>query len=95
MSIDQFRDDDQGYLAWTAAHPGGYAINVECNLNAGDARLHHADCYTINGRPARGQTWTGPYIKICSTPARELHDWARISVVRSRAVAHATTQRYP
>jgi hypothetical protein len=76
VSIDQFRDDDQGYLAWTAAHPGGHVINVERSLNPGNARLHRADCYTINGRPARGQTWTGSYIKVCSTSARELHEWA-------------------
>jgi hypothetical protein len=80
MSIDQFRDDDQGYLAWTAAHPGGYVINIERSLNPGEARLHRADCYTISGRPARGATWTGPYIKICSTAARELQDWAHTSL---------------
>lgn len=74
MSIEQFRDDDQGCLTWTAAHPGGYAINIQRSLNPGDARLHRADCRTINGRPARGATWTGPYIKICSELAQELQD---------------------
>ncbi len=54
MDIEQFRDDDRGYLTWTAAHAGGYVINVQRSLNPSDARLHHADCYTINGRPARG-----------------------------------------
>lgn len=80
MSVDQFRDDDQGYLAWTAAHRGGYVINIERSLNPGDARLHRANCHTINGRPTRGRTWTGPYIKICSASARELQDWARSNV---------------
>ncbi|MGO8889662.1 MAG: hypothetical protein ACLP8X_30825 [Streptosporangiaceae bacterium] len=75
MSVDQFRDDDRGYLAWTAAHPGGYVINIQRSLNPGDARLHRADCHTINGQPARGKTWTGPYIKICSTSARDLQGW--------------------
>ena len=77
MSIGQFRDDDQGYLAWTAAHPGDYVINIQRSLNPADARLHRADCRTINGRPARGAAWTGPYIKICSASAQELQDWAR------------------
>ncbi len=78
MDIEQFRDDDRGYLTWTAAHAGGYVINVQRSLNPSDARLHHADCYTINGRPARGKTWTGPYIKICSRSSRHLQDWAHI-----------------
>ncbi len=83
MSVDQIRDDDQGYLAWTAAHPGGYVINVERSLNPCGGRLHRADSHTINGRPARGRTWTGPYIKICSVSARELHDWARANLSRA------------
>jgi hypothetical protein len=77
VSVDQFRDNDRGYLAWTAAHTGGYVINIQRSLNPSDARLHRADCYTINGQPARGKTWTGPYIKICSASAGDLQDWAR------------------
>ena len=76
MDIEQFRDDDRSYLGWTAAHAAGYVINVQRNLNPSDARLHHADCYTINGQPTRGKTWTGPYIKVCSTSSRQLRDWA-------------------
>lgn len=77
MDIELFSDDDRGYLAWTASHPAGFVINVQRNLNPGDARLHHADCYTINGQPARGKTWTGPYIKVCSNSSEHLQDWAR------------------
>jgi hypothetical protein len=78
MGIEQFRDDDRGYLTWTAAHAAGYVINVQRSLNPSDARLHRADCNTINGQPARGKTWTGPYIKVCATSSRHLQDWARI-----------------
>ncbi len=76
MDIEQFRDDDRGYLGWTAAHPAGYVINLQRSMNPGDARLHSADCHTINGRPARGRTWTGPYVKVCSASSRQLRDWA-------------------
>jgi hypothetical protein len=78
--VQQFSDDDRGYLAWTAAHPDGYVVNIQRSLNAVDARLHRADCYTINGEPARGRTWTGPYVKICSESVRDLRDWARSNV---------------
>lgn len=80
MDVEQFRDDDRGYLAWTATHTGGYVINIQRNLNPADSRLHCADCYTINGQPARGKTWTGPYIKVCSVSAPDLTDWARAHV---------------
>lgn len=78
MDIEQFRDNDRGYLGWTAAHPTGYVINVQRNLNPSDARVHHANCYTINGQPTRGGTWTRPYIKVCAMSSRQLWDWARI-----------------
>ena len=78
MIVEQFRDDDRGYLAWTTAHPSGYVINIQRSLNPTDARLHRADCYTINGQPARGGSWTeGAYIKVCSVSASDLLDWER------------------
>lgn len=83
MSVDWFQDDDHGYLAWTAAHPSGHVINIQRSLNPGNARLHRADCHTVNGRPARGNTWTGPYIKICSASVGELQDWARANLTRA------------
>lgn len=77
MPLDEFRSDDVAYLAWVAAHPRGYVINIHRSLNASDARVHQADCHTITGEPARGNTWTGPYIKICSFALEELDGWAR------------------
>jgi hypothetical protein len=74
--VEQFRDDDGGYLGWVAAHAHGFVINIQRSLNPADARLHHAHCYTINGEPPRGRTWTGPYVKICSSSMDELDRWA-------------------
>ena len=76
MGVEQFRDDDTGYLAWVAAHGDGYVINIQRSLNPADARMHEAGCYTINGQPPRGRTWTGPYVKICSTSLGQLDGWA-------------------
>jgi hypothetical protein len=61
VDIAEFRDNDEAFLAWLAAHAGGYVINVGRNQR-GYARLHRADCRTIARRPPL----TGPYIKICS-----------------------------
>ncbi len=73
--VEQFRDDDPAYLSWVAAHAEGYVINIQRSLDPADARMHHAHCYTINGEPPRGRTWTGPYVKICSTSLGELDRW--------------------
>lgn len=71
MSIAEFRDSDEAYLAWLAAHPGGYVINIGRG-ERGSARLHRADCGTIIRRPPL----TGPYIKICSVSLAELDEWS-------------------
>ncbi len=34
MSAREFRDDDAGYLAWLAAHPDGYVMNIARSLSA-------------------------------------------------------------
>lgn len=74
--MEQFSGDDRGYLNWVAGYAQGYVINIQRSLNPADARMHRADCYTINGQPPRGRTWTGPYIKICSTSLDSLDSWA-------------------
>lgn len=74
--VELFSDDDRGYLNWASGHGQGYVINIQRSLNPADARMHRADCYTINGQPPRGRTWTGPYIKICSTSLDSLDSWA-------------------
>jgi len=77
VSVREFRDDDGGYLAWVAEYDHGYVINIRAGLNPSDAHLHHAACRTITGQPSHGNTWTGPYIKVCSTSLPALDAWAR------------------
>jgi hypothetical protein len=72
VSVELFRDDDQGYAAWLAANTRGYVLNIQRALHPSDARVHHAGCRTITGTPPRGRTWTGPYIKACSLSLPEL-----------------------
>ncbi|MEV4316408.1 hypothetical protein [Actinocrispum sp. NPDC049592] len=73
----RFEDDDRGYLGWLAAHPAEFVLNIERTLSPPtNLVLHSASCYTINGTPARGKQWTGPYIKVCGTRA-ELEGFVR------------------
>jgi hypothetical protein len=76
VSVELFRDDDQGHAAWLAATTRGYVLSIQRTLNPSDGRTHHAGCQTITGTPSRGRTWTGPYIKACSLSAPELDAWA-------------------
>src|SRR5260370_41685849 len=72
MGVEQFRDDDSGYLGWVAAHGDGYVINIQRSLNPAEARMHKAGCYTINGQPPRGRPWSGQHVDIGSTALRQL-----------------------
>lgn len=76
VGVTEFRDDDEGYLAWLAGHPGGYVINILRGLTPGTARVHRAHCRTITGTPPRGGPWTGPYIKVCANELDDLDRWA-------------------
>jgi hypothetical protein len=75
MSVREFRDDDAGCLAWLAAHPDGYVINIARSHSATEARVHHAGCRAISGQSSRGGTWTGPYVKVCAEHLAELERW--------------------
>jgi hypothetical protein len=72
----EFRDDDDGYLDWLAAHPDGYVINILRSHNPAAARMHTAGCWTIGGRILRGRVWTGQYVKVCADTVEELQGWA-------------------
>ncbi len=76
MSAREFRDDDRGYVAWIAAHPSGYVINIRRGHNPTDARLHIAGCRWISGENQRGGPWTGPYVKVCADELADLEQWA-------------------
>lgn len=76
----EFRDDDAGYLAWLATYPDGYLINILRSHNASGARVHRADCGTINGQHARGQSLTTHYVKVCAAHLAEIKRWASDAV---------------
>jgi probable F420-dependent oxidoreductase len=73
-----FVNDDKGYLDWLVAHQDGFVVNAFARPTADYLMLHRADCHTINGKPARGDSWTRRgYAKICASSIQELTDWAR------------------
>jgi hypothetical protein len=75
-AMQRFVDDDRGYLDWLAYHPDSFVINTGRTPSATYRMLHRAGCGTINGRPARGTTFTAEYAKVCGE-RRELEQFAR------------------
>jgi hypothetical protein len=73
--VQCFRDNDEGYLTWLSDHPDDFVLNADRGPRPTYLRLHRATCRTITGAPARGQRWTGDYIKVCGG-RDELTAWA-------------------
>jgi hypothetical protein len=72
-----FMNDDDGYLAWLAAHPTGYVINCAKDPKPDYVILHRADCSSITGTPSNGGRWThGGYRKVCAGSKAKLDAWA-------------------
>jgi hypothetical protein len=75
IEVELFRDNDEGYLAWLAAHPTGFVLNLARTPRPNYLILHRASCRTISGRPTRGGPWTGPYIKVCADDDLQIAAW--------------------
>jgi len=75
--MEQFMDDEVGYLQWVNTNPEGFVVNCNRSPSPSYLVLHRAHCGTIIGRPARGRFWTVLFIKICSLDRTELETWAQ------------------
>ena len=75
--MQQFIDDESGYLTWIARHHNGFVVNAAREPGPTYLILHRATCGTISGTPARGNLWTKDLSKTCSVDRAELEGWAR------------------
>ena len=74
--MQQFSDDDYGYLSWTESNPTEFVINSRNPPHPDYLILHRSSCYTISGNPANGVHWTREFSKTCSNDRPELENWA-------------------
>jgi hypothetical protein len=72
-----FVDDDAGYQAWLAAWPRGFVLNCHRNPSPDYLMLHRAECQFILHLGRGMTTFTGGYIKACSTDRAVIRQWAR------------------
>lgn len=71
----EFRNDDEGYADWLAAHPDGHVINIARSYSPADARVHRASCRWITGPVSRGVGLTDHYVKGCAGDLNQLAQW--------------------
>jgi hypothetical protein len=76
VGIDCFVDDDRGYELWLIRNRRGWVLNAYRQPTAAYVVLHAAECSTICGRPAKGDSWTRDYVKMCCADRLVLEAWA-------------------
>jgi hypothetical protein len=68
----RFSDDDPGYLAWIAAHPNGFVLNVRRPPENHCVVLHRANCKSISNPTYEPNALTGrKHHKICASSEAE------------------------
>ena len=73
--LQQFVNDDDGYLRWLSENPDGFVVNSNRDPVSSYLILHRASCKWINTSARTNWTTTG-YIKTCSNDLTALTDWA-------------------
>jgi Domain of unknown function (DUF3883) len=71
-AVVEFRGDDGRYLAWLAAHAGGWVVNANKHPRSTYLQLHKASCPTVS-HPRRAGAYTErQYIKFCAQRKQDL-----------------------
>lgn len=74
--LNQFKDDDMGFLKWIKTNPRGFILNCARKRSPKYSILHRANCHTIN-KTEKGKSRTQNCIKICSLNIKELETMAK------------------
>jgi hypothetical protein len=78
--VVEFRDDDEGYRAWLAEHPGGFVLNCHRKPTANHLVIHRATCRSLSGAQVQGRHSTDEYIKVCAETVRNIDRWTNACV---------------
>jgi hypothetical protein len=76
----EFNNDEEGCLAWLAAHPDGFVLNLSRTCAPGYIVLHRASCSSISNytRMARPGGFTErQYAKVCAESEGDLRTWVQ------------------
>ncbi len=86
---EEFRGSDAKYLAWLAAHSGGYVLNIDAGRRRRVHCIHVPACHLISkprGRP--GGFTERDFMKVCAESLDAL-----LACVRARWPEHAEVKR--
>ncbi len=72
--MQDFIDDDAGYLAWVRAHPDGFVVNAPRSGGSVPLILHGARCTFISS-VIRSNYTTTSYYKVCAEDREALLRW--------------------
>ena len=73
----EFTDNDDGYMAWLAANPTGFVVNVRAVAGPNYVVLHRASCRFI-ATPRDDRAYTGRgYHKVVSERLDDLRAYAK------------------
>jgi hypothetical protein len=76
--MQEFKDDDAGYVAWIGEFPDGFVVNASRTPTPSYLRPHRVTCHTISKDTFRGKSWTeGDCMKACAQDVAELERWVR------------------
>lgn len=64
--IKLFQNDDEGYLAWVAAHQNGFVVNTDNPPSQLTYPMVHVASHNAISSPTRTNYTTAQYIKYCS-----------------------------
>jgi hypothetical protein len=71
--VDEFRDNDPGYLDWITRYPDGFVLNVRQKPDYKYVVLHSAKCPTISSRAQVTGAYTSRgYRKYCAEDMGDL-----------------------
>lgn len=75
--MQEFTEDDAGYLGWIVEHPDGFVVNVERTARPAYIILHRTTCRTISVDRANGAYTERGYRKVVADDLYELRAFAQ------------------
>jgi putative restriction endonuclease len=74
--IEEFRNDESGYLTWVHSNPRGFVVNIDDPNLTQNYPMVHAATHKVVSSGTRENYTTGRYFKVCSESLAELETWS-------------------
>jgi len=78
--VEEFINNEKGYMKWISKNPFGFVINTTRSMSTDYMVLHRAMCQSISiptHAAGTGGFTERQYIKICSNDIKELKEWVK------------------